>query len=69
MACKAEAAMTNKQLAIRAIRELPDDASLEDIAEEIAILDAIREGEKAADEGRVVSHDEVKRQVKQWLSE
>ena len=61
--------MTNKQLAILAIRELPDDASLEDIAEEIAILDAIREGEKAADEGRVVSHDEVKRQVKQWLSE
>jgi predicted transcriptional regulator len=61
--------MTNKQLAIRAIRELPDDASLEDIAEEIAILDAIREGEKAADEGRVISHDELKRQVKQWLSE
>ena len=61
--------MTNKQLAIRAIRELPDDASMEDIAEEIAILDAIREGEKAGDEGRVISHDELKRQVKQWLSE
>ena len=60
--------MTNKELVIRKVRELPDNASLDDIAEEIAILAAIREGEKAADEGRVISHEEVKRQVKQWLS-
>jgi predicted transcriptional regulator len=60
--------MSEKQLAIHHIRSLPPGVSLAQIAEEIAILDAIREGEKAADEGRVVSHEEVKRQVNQWLT-
>ena len=60
--------MTNKQLAIRRIRELPDDASFEDIAEEIAILEAVRKGEEDIEAGRFVSHEEVKRQVKQWHS-
>jgi predicted transcriptional regulator len=65
---KRRATETSKQLAIQAIRKLPDDASLAQIAEEIAIVQAIEEGIKAADEGRLVSHEEVKRQVKQWLS-
>ena len=60
--------MTNKQLAISAIRGLPDDASLDDIAEQIAILDAIRRGEEAADAGDVIPHEEVKKQVTKWLS-
>ena len=47
--------MTNKQLAIRAIRELPDDASMKDIAEEIAILEAIRKGEEDIEAGRFIS--------------
>jgi predicted transcriptional regulator len=60
--------MTNKELVIRKVRELPDSASLDEIVDEIAILAAIQEGEKAVAEGRVVSHEEVKRQVKQRLS-
>jgi predicted transcriptional regulator len=59
--------MTDKEMAIRRIRELPNRATLEDIAEEIGILAAIREGEKAIAEGRFCSHEEVKRKVKQWL--
>jgi predicted transcriptional regulator len=60
--------MTNKQIAIRAIRDLPDDISLKEIAEEIAILEALRKGEEAADAGDLMPHEEFKRQVKQWLS-
>jgi predicted transcriptional regulator len=57
--------MTNKQMVIDAVRELPDEASLDDIAERIAILAAIRNGEQAADAGRVISHEELKRRVAQ----
>jgi hypothetical protein len=40
--------MTNKELVIEAVRGLPDEASLDDIAEQIAIMAAIRRGEQAA---------------------
>lgn len=60
--------MTNKELVLDTVRGLPDDATLEDISEQIAILAAIRKGEEAADAGRVVSHEEVKRQFTTWIS-
>jgi predicted transcriptional regulator len=60
--------MSNKELVIEAVRELPEEASLEQIAEEIAILAAIRRGEKAADEGRVVSHEDVRKRVASWIT-
>lgn len=60
--------MTNKELVIRAVRELPDDATMEDIAEHLAILEMIRKGEEAADAGDLMPHEEFKRQVERWLS-
>ena len=60
--------MTNKQLVIEAVRELPDEASLDEIAERIAILAAIRKGEQDADAGRTIPHEEVMRQMKTWIS-
>ncbi len=60
--------MTNKQLVIETVRELPDETSLDDIAERIAILAAIRKGEQDADAGRTISHEELMRQMKTWIS-
>jgi predicted transcriptional regulator len=60
--------VTNKQIAIQAVKELPDEATLEDIAERLAILAAIRKAEQAADAGRVVSHEEMQRRTAQWAS-
>jgi predicted transcriptional regulator len=48
--------MSDKELVIEALRQLPEDVTLEAISEEIAILAAIRRGEEAADAGRVVVH-------------
>ena len=60
--------MSNKELVIEVIRELPEEATIDDIAEHVALLAAIRRGENAADAGRVVSHDEVKRQAASWFT-
>ncbi len=60
--------MTNKQFVIETVRELPDEISLEEIAERIAILAAIRKGEQDADAGRTISHEELMRQMKSWIS-
>jgi predicted transcriptional regulator len=43
-------------------------SSNQEICEEIAILAAIRRGEEAAKEGRVVPHDEVKKRLASWTS-
>jgi predicted transcriptional regulator len=60
--------MSNKDVAIEAIRQLPEQASFEEIAEEVAILAGIRRGEKDADAGRTIPHDEVKKRLQTWIS-
>ncbi len=60
--------MSDKETVIEAVRKLPETATMDDISEEVAILAAIRRGEKAADAGQVVPHDEVKRRLAAWNS-
>jgi predicted transcriptional regulator len=60
--------MSSKELVIEAVRKLPEDATLDEISEEIAILAAIRRGEAAAEAGQVVPHEEVKKRFGSWIS-
>ena len=60
--------MTSKELVMEALRRMPEAATLEEICEEIAILAAVRRGEQAAEEGRVVPHEEVKRRSAPWTN-
>ncbi len=60
--------MSNKEIVIEAIRKLPEELSLEEIAEEVAVLAAIRKGEEDADAGRTIPHDEVKKRFQAWIS-
>jgi predicted transcriptional regulator len=50
-----------KEEARDVIARLPDGATWEDLMYELYVRQKIAEGVKAADEGRVVSHEEVKR--------
>lgn len=60
--------MTQKDLVLDAIRELPDEASLTEIAERIDFLVAIQKGIDQLDRGEGIPHDEVKRQLAGWLA-
>ena len=60
--------MSNKDLVIEAIRQLPEIVSLEEIAEEVAILAAIEKGTRDADAGRTIPHEEVKKRLTSWIS-
>jgi predicted transcriptional regulator len=60
--------MSNKEIVIEAVRKLPEELSLEEIAEEVAVLAAIQKGEEAADAGQTIPHDEVKRRFQEWIS-
>lgn len=60
--------MTAKQLVLEAVHRLPEEASFHDIADEIAFLSAIREGEEDLKQGRVVSNEEMKRRLDSWFT-
>jgi predicted transcriptional regulator len=58
--------MTQKQLVLNAINDLPDDAPLSDIVERIEFLAAVQKGLDQLDQGLGIPHDEVKRQLASW---
>jgi hypothetical protein len=50
---------TAKQLALRALEQLPEDATLEDAMERLYLLEKIERGRAEAREGRTVDHGEI----------
>jgi len=60
--------MTQKKLVLDAIGDLPDEASLDEIAERVEFLAAIQKGIDQLDRGEGIPHEEVKRQLATWLT-
>jgi len=54
--------ITEKQRAIEALKALPDGATIEDAIERLCFIAKIEEGLRQSDAGRLVSHEEVKKQ-------
>jgi predicted transcriptional regulator len=55
--------------AVRALLErLPDDCSVEDVLYHLYVLQAVERGQADVAAGRVISHEEVERAMRQkWL--
>jgi len=60
--------MTQKEMVLDAIRELPDDASVRDIADRLEFLAAIQIGLDQLDRGEGIPHEEVKKQLASWFT-
>ena len=60
--------MNNKEIAIKIIQELPEDATWEDIQERVNFIAGVRKGLKELDKGKGISHKQVKEDLKKWLS-
>jgi hypothetical protein len=58
--------MTTKQAAIRAIEELPDDASWEDVQDRISFVAGVRKGLRELDEGKGIAHDQIRQESAAW---
>ena len=61
-------AMTEKEIVLETIRALPDDCSLDEIAERIEFMAAVQKGLDQLDRGEGIPHDELKRQLASWLT-
>ena len=60
--------MQNKEVAIKTIEQLPQDATWEDIQERINFVAGVRRGLRELDEGKGVAHEMVKEEFREWLS-
>ena len=60
--------MTEKEIVLETIRALPDNCSLDEIAERIEFMAAVQKGLNQLDNGEGIPHDEVKKQLASWLA-
>ncbi|WP_367873033.1 hypothetical protein [Luteolibacter sp. Populi] len=61
--------MSTKELAIDTIRDLPENASWQDVEERIRFVAAIEKARGDVRDGRVVPHEEVRALLDEWISE
>ena len=57
---------TIKQTALHAIENLPEDVDYDDIMEAIYVQQKIAKGLEQLDEGKYLTHEQVKDRVKKW---
>jgi len=60
--------MTDKQAVLDALQRLPENATLDEIAEELRIMAAVRKGRSDVAAGRVKTQPEVELMFKSWAS-
>ena len=60
--------MTIKEMALKTIHELPEDASWEDVQERINFIVGVRKGLQELDEGKGIPHDKVREEFAEWLT-
>ena len=60
--------MSDKQKDIEAVSKLPESATLEDIRAKLQLMANLREGLADADAGRVIPHEQVKREFRSWIT-
>jgi predicted transcriptional regulator len=55
-----------KQTAINAISSLPDTATFEDAMYRLYVLEKIAKGEDDIKKGRIISHDDLMKEMQSW---
>ena len=59
--------MDTKQQILKAIEELPDDATVEDALERLYLLYKIERGVQQAEDGELVTQQEARQRMAKWL--
>ena len=60
--------MTDKQAVLDALQRLPESATLDEIAEELRIMAAIRRGRADIAAGRTKTHEEAEELMESWAT-
>ena len=55
-----------KKEAMDAIANLPDNTDMDEIMYRLYVLDKLRKGREAVEQGRTISHEDIKREIERW---
>jgi len=55
-----------KQEALNTIDRLPEDTDMDEIMYQLYVLDKIRKGQEAVEQGRTATSEELKREIDAW---
>jgi len=55
-----------KQDALETIGKLPDDADMDEIMYRLYVLDKIRKGQQAIEQGQTTTSEDLKREIESW---
>lgn len=55
-----------KQEALETIGKLPEDADMDEIMYRLYVLDKIRKGREAAEQGQILTSEELKKEIDSW---
>ena len=61
--------MSQKELVIEAIQDLPDDASMDQIVDRVGFMAALQKGIDDIERGDTIPHAEVRKRLAAWLTE
>jgi hypothetical protein len=59
--------MIAKEQAVKAIQDLPQNASIEDAMERLYLIFKVDRGIKQADSGQKISQEKAKKKMERWL--
>jgi predicted transcriptional regulator len=57
---------TDKQDAIEAIEQLPDNVPMDEILYRLYVLNKVRQGMQDVEAGRILSSEDLAREIEQW---
>ncbi|MCP5516860.1 MAG: hypothetical protein H7A45_06330 [Verrucomicrobiales bacterium] len=60
--------MSDKETVLELVRQLPAEATLADIAQEVAFVAGLRAAEEQADRGEVIDHARIREDLETWTS-
>jgi len=52
--------------AMNAISKMPETADIDDIMYRLYVIDKVRKGREAVQQGKVISVDELREEIKSW---
>jgi len=55
-----------KQDALHTINQLPDNADMKEIMYRLYVLDKIRKGQEAVEEGKTLTSEQLQREIDSW---
>jgi len=57
---------TVKQEVLNTVGQLPEDVDMEEVMYRLYVIDKIRKGQQAVEDGQTISHEDLKKEVNKW---